>query len=199
MPSFTLDKTTLCYCHSGCFSTVMQRGLLCFSAFTRMIKNRKKEKKERNLSHRQTLKTYLLSYHRQNKGLESVFLSLPGNLTLPGYGSYGLSVSYSFSSAACSMGRSNTRSPNSLSWLPTTISNNDNSLILQQRRNNLLTMMILASGLSLQGTSKFLVLCFFGPTNAYGIWSLHFMANRWGNSGNSDRFYFLGLQNHCRQ
>ena len=24
------------------------------------------------------------------------------------------------------------------------------------------------------------------------------MANRWGNSGNSDRFYFLGLQNHCR-
>ena len=24
------------------------------------------------------------------------------------------------------------------------------------------------------------------------------MANRWGNNGNSDRFYFLGLQNHCR-
>ena len=26
----------------------------------------------------------------------------------------------------------------------------------------------------------------------------HFMANRWGNSGNSNRLYFLGLQNHCR-
>ena len=26
--------------------------------------------------------------------------------------------------------------------------------------------------------------------------SLH--ANRWGNNGNSDRLYFLGLQNHCR-
>ena len=26
-------------------------------------------------------------------------------------------------------------------------------------------------------------------------WSHHFMANRWGNS---DRLYFLGLQNHCR-
>ena len=26
----------------------------------------------------------------------------------------------------------------------------------------------------------------------------HFMANRWGNNGNSDKFYFLGLQNHCR-
>ena len=28
------------------------------------------------------------------------------------------------------------------------------------------------------------------------IQSHHFMANRWGNSGNSDRLYFLGLQNH---
>ena len=28
--------------------------------------------------------------------------------------------------------------------------------------------------------------------------SHHFMANRWGNSGNSVRLYFLGLQNHCR-
>ena len=24
------------------------------------------------------------------------------------------------------------------------------------------------------------------------------MASRWGNSGNSVRLYFLGLQNHCR-
>ena len=32
----------------------------------------------------------------------------------------------------------------------------------------------------------------------HGIWSHHFMANRWGNNGNSDRLYFLGLQNHYR-
>ena len=32
----------------------------------------------------------------------------------------------------------------------------------------------------------------------HDIWSHHFMVNRWGKSGNSDRFYFLGLQNHCR-
>ena len=32
----------------------------------------------------------------------------------------------------------------------------------------------------------------------HGIWSHHFMVNRWGNNGNSDRLYFLGLQNHCR-
>ena len=31
-----------------------------------------------------------------------------------------------------------------------------------------------------------------------GIWSHYFMANRWGNNGNSDRLYFLGLQNHYR-
>ena len=30
------------------------------------------------------------------------------------------------------------------------------------------------------------------------IWSLHFMGNRWGNSGNSVRLYFSGLKNHCR-
>ena len=28
--------------------------------------------------------------------------------------------------------------------------------------------------------------------------SHHFMANRWGNSGNSERLYYAGLQNHCR-
>ena len=32
----------------------------------------------------------------------------------------------------------------------------------------------------------------------HGIWSHHFMANRWGNSGNSVRLYFFVLQNHCR-
>ena len=30
----------------------------------------------------------------------------------------------------------------------------------------------------------------------HGIQSHHFMANRWGNSGNSVRLYFSGLQNH---
>ena len=30
----------------------------------------------------------------------------------------------------------------------------------------------------------------------HGIWSHHFMGNRWVNSGNSVRLYILGLQNH---
>ena len=29
----------------------------------------------------------------------------------------------------------------------------------------------------------------------HGIWSHPFMTNRWGNNGNSDRFYFLRIQN----
>ena len=33
----------------------------------------------------------------------------------------------------------------------------------------------------------------------HGIQSHHFLGNRWGNSGNSVRLYFLGvLQNHCK-
>ena len=32
----------------------------------------------------------------------------------------------------------------------------------------------------------------------YSICSHHFIANRWGNNGNSDRLYFLRFQNHCR-
>ena len=31
----------------------------------------------------------------------------------------------------------------------------------------------------------------------HGIHSHHFMAHRWGNNGNSDRLYFLGLQSDC--
>ena len=34
--------------------------------------------------------------------------------------------------------------------------------------------------------------------NIHGMWSHHFMANRWGNSENNERLNFLGLQNHCR-
>ena len=32
----------------------------------------------------------------------------------------------------------------------------------------------------------------------HGIQSHHFMGNRWGNSGNSVRLYFLRLQNHSK-
>ena len=39
-----------------------------------------------------------------------------------------------------------------------------------------------------------------GMSLLFNMWSGHHhsMANRWGNDGNSDRLYFLGLQNHCK-
>ena len=37
----------------------------------------------------------------------------------------------------------------------------------------------------------------YGLLKGHGIQSHHFMANRRAKSQNSDRFYFLGLQNHC--
>ena len=36
-------------------------------------------------------------------------------------------------------------------------------------------------------------------TQEHGIQSHHFMGNRRGKTESSDRFYFLGLQNHCRR
>ena len=38
----------------------------------------------------------------------------------------------------------------------------------------------------------------YSENEDHGIWSYHFMANRWENSGNSARHSLLGLQNHCR-
>ena len=36
-------------------------------------------------------------------------------------------------------------------------------------------------------------------TKTMEISPITFMAKRWGNNGNSDRLYFLGLKNHCRR
>ena len=40
---------------------------------------------------------------------------------------------------------------------------------------------------------KFIKLKSWYPSRSH-----HFMTNRWGNNGNSERLYFLWLQNHCR-
>ena len=47
-------------------------------------------------------------------------------------------------------------------------------------------------------TEKYLFKIQHSKNKDHGIWSHHFMANRWGNNGNSERLYFLRLQNHCR-
>ena len=38
----------------------------------------------------------------------------------------------------------------------------------------------------------------YSENEDHGIQSHYFMGNRWGNSGNSVRLYFSGLQNHYR-
>ena len=44
------------------------------------------------------------------------------------------------------------------------------------------------------GSRPRIVSLYFLTPTLLGIWSHHFMANRWGNSGNSVRLYFWGLQ-----
>ena len=38
----------------------------------------------------------------------------------------------------------------------------------------------------------------YSENKDHGTWCHHFMANRWGNNGNSESLYFPGLQNHCK-
>ena len=52
--------------------------------------------------------------------------------------------------------------------------------------------------LSLILNTSFVLSYFHSENEDHGIWSHHFMGNRWGNSGNSVRLYFFWLQNHCR-
>ena len=47
-------------------------------------------------------------------------------------------------------------------------------------------------------TSKVILKILQARLQQYVNLSHHFMANKWGNSGNSDRLYFWVLQNHCR-
>ena len=48
-----------------------------------------------------------------------------------------------------------------------------------------------------EGVKKFLK-AQHSENEDHGIWSHHFMGNSWGDSGNSVRLYFGGLQNHSR-
>ena len=49
-----------------------------------------------------------------------------------------------------------------------------------------------------RGESKSWLKAQHSESEDHGIWPYHFKANRWGNNGNSEKIYFLGLQNHCR-
>ena len=52
--------------------------------------------------------------------------------------------------------------------------------------------------MKLRGESKCWLKAQHSENEDHGIWSHHFMGTRWGNSRNSVRLNFGGLQNHCR-
>ena len=67
----------------------------------------------------------------------------------------------------------------------------DDTTLLAEREEELKSLLKVKQGKSLFKTQR-------SKNKDHGIWSHHFMANTWGKNRNSDRLYFLGLQNHWR-
>ena len=70
----------------------------------------------------------------------------------------------------------------------------DDTTIMAERKEELKTLLMKVKEESERDGLKFNI----QKNEGHGIWSHHFMVNRWGNKGNSERLYFGGLQNHCR-
>ena len=72
--------------------------------------------------------------------------------------------------------------------------NTDNTTLMVKREDELKSLLIKVKEESEIAGLKLNI----KKTEDHGIPCYHFMANRWVKSRNSDKFYFLGLQNHCR-
>ena len=70
----------------------------------------------------------------------------------------------------------------------------DNTTLLAESKKELKSLLIKVKEESGKVGSKLNI----QKTKIMASGPITFMANRWGNSGNSDRLYFFGLQNHCR-
>ena len=70
----------------------------------------------------------------------------------------------------------------------------DDTILVPENKEELKSLLMKVK----EGSKKVGLKLNFQKNLDHGIWSHHFMANRWGNDGNSDRLYFLGLQNHYR-
>ena len=70
----------------------------------------------------------------------------------------------------------------------------DNITLMAENEKELKTLLMRVKEKSEKASLKLKI----QKTKIHGIWSHHFMANRRGKSGSSDRFSLLGLQNHCR-
>ena len=69
----------------------------------------------------------------------------------------------------------------------------DNTTLMTESEEELKTLLM-----KVKGEWKSWLKAQHSENEDHSIRSYHFMGNRWGNSGNSVRFYFSGLQNHCR-
>ena len=70
----------------------------------------------------------------------------------------------------------------------------DNTTLMAEKEEELKSLLMSVKEESEKAGLKLSIL----KTKIMASGSHHFMANRWGNNGNSDRLYFLGPQNHCR-
>ena len=70
----------------------------------------------------------------------------------------------------------------------------DDTTLMAKRKEELKSLLMKVK----RGESKSWLKTQHPKNENHGIWSNHFMANRWGSNGIRDRLYFLGLQNHCR-
>ena len=69
----------------------------------------------------------------------------------------------------------------------------DDTTLIAQLKEELKSLLMSVKGKSDKTDLKLNI----QKTKDQGIWSHHkYMANTWGNNGNSDRFYFGELQNH---
>ena len=69
----------------------------------------------------------------------------------------------------------------------------DDTTLMEESEEELKSLLMQVKGESEQDGLKL-----HSENEDHGIRSHHFMGNRWGNSGNSERLYLGGLQNHCR-
>ena len=70
----------------------------------------------------------------------------------------------------------------------------DNTILMAEREEELKSLLMKVKEESEKTGLKFKTQ--HSENKDHGIWSHHFIANRWGYNGNSDKL-FLGLQNHC--
>ena len=70
----------------------------------------------------------------------------------------------------------------------------DDTTLMAERKEEIKSLLMKVK----EGSKKVGLKLNFQKNLDHGIWSHHFMANRWRNNGNSERLYFSGLQNHCR-